>query len=96
METPQEDKDENAIRHYKGTVKQFKDMFDDLAGGEDTNAYGSPVRQGFGVHPTRDKDNKSPHWEDSMKMKRLRMKITYLHSKSLLRFNRFNYIRVSN
>ena len=39
-------------------------MFDDLAGGEDTNAYDSPVRQGFDVHPTRDKDNTSPHWED--------------------------------
>ena len=31
METPQEDKDANAIRHYKGTIKQFKDMFDDLS-----------------------------------------------------------------
>ena len=64
METPQEDKDENAIRHYKGTVKQFKDMFDDLAGGEDTNAYNSPVRQGFDVHPTRDPGVISPHWEE--------------------------------
>ena len=63
METPQEDKDENAIRHYKGTLKQFKDMFDDLAGGEDTNAYNSPVRQGFDIHPTRG-DSKSPHWEE--------------------------------
>ena len=56
-------KDQNTIRHFKGTVKQFKDMFDDLAGGEDTNAYDSPVRQGFDVHPTRDKDNTSPHWD---------------------------------
>ena len=64
METPQEDKDENAIRHYKGTVKQFKDMFDDLAGGKDTNAYDSPVRQGYDIHPTRDHDVKSPHWEE--------------------------------
>tara|TARA_R110001592_G_scaffold121912_1_gene328184 strand:- start:647 stop:904 length:258 start_codon:yes stop_codon:yes gene_type:complete len=59
----QEDKDANAIRHFHGTVKQFKDMFDDLADGEDTNAYGSPVRQGFDVHPTRDSDIKSPHWD---------------------------------
>ena len=64
MESPQEDKDENAIRHYKGTVKQFKDMFDDLAGGKDTNAYNSPVRQGFDVHPTRDPGVISPHWEE--------------------------------
>ena len=63
METPQEDKDESAIRHYKGTVKQFKDLFDDLAGGKNTNAYDSPVRQGFNVHPTRG-DVRSPHWED--------------------------------
>ena len=64
MESPQEDKDENAIRHYKGTIKQFKDMFDDLAGGKDTNAYNSPVRQGFAVHPTRDPGVISPHWEE--------------------------------
>ena len=61
---PQEDKDANAIRHYKGTIKQFKDMFDDLAGGKDTNAYDSPVRQGFDVHPTRGEDIISPHWEE--------------------------------
>ena len=63
METPQEDKDENAIRHYKGTVKQFKDMFDDLADGKDTNAYNSPVRQGFDIQNTRG-DVKSPHWDE--------------------------------
>ena len=63
METPQEDKDENAIRHYKGTVKQFKDMFDDLAGGKDTNAYDSPVRQGYDIQNTRG-DVKSPHWDE--------------------------------
>ena len=57
-------KDQDTIRHFKGTVKQFKDMFDDLADGEDTNAYDSPVRQGFDVHPTRDKDNTSPHWDN--------------------------------
>ncbi len=60
----QETNDENAIRHYKGTVKQFKQMFDDLANGKDTNAYNSPIRQGYDIHPTRDEDSKSPHWED--------------------------------
>ena len=60
----QETQDENSIRHYKGTVKQFKQMFDDLADGKDTNAYDSPVRQGYDVHPTRDEDNKSPHWDE--------------------------------
>mgnify|MGYP003632159966 FL=1 len=62
MDTPQEDKDLDAIRHYKGSVGQFKQMFDDLAGGKDTNAYGSPAYQGFdNVHPTRG-EGKSPHW----------------------------------
>lgn len=60
----QETQDENSIRHYKGTVKQFKQMFDDLADGKDTNAYDSPVRQGYDVHPTRDENNKSPHWDE--------------------------------
>jgi len=63
-EKSQARKDQDTIRHFKGTVKQFKDMFDDLADGEDTNAYDSPVRQGFDVHPTRDKDNTSPHWDN--------------------------------
>ena len=39
-------------------------MFDDLADGADTNAYDSPVRQGFDIHPTRDKDKTSDHWKD--------------------------------
>ena len=59
----QEKGDQNAIRHYHGTVKQFKDMFDDLAGGEDTNAYDSPVRQGYDIQNTRG-DVKSPHWDE--------------------------------
>ena len=63
-EEDQSRKDQDTIRHYKGTVGQFKQMFDDLADGKDTNAYDSPVRQGFDVHPTRDKDIKSPHWEE--------------------------------
>tara|TARA_R100000544_G_C2215651_1_gene54427 strand:+ start:186 stop:620 length:435 start_codon:yes stop_codon:yes gene_type:complete len=63
-EKSQSRKDQNTIRHFKGTVGQFKQMFDDLADGEDTNAYDSPVRQGFDVNLTRDKDAKSPHWEE--------------------------------
>jgi hypothetical protein len=57
----QEDKDQDSIRHFKGSVGQFKQMFDDLAG-TDTNAYDSPAYQGFDVHPTRG-EVKSPHWE---------------------------------
>ena len=56
-------KDQNDIRHFAGSVKQFKDMFDDLADGEDTNAYDSPVRQGYDIHPTREEDIDSPHWD---------------------------------
>ena len=56
-------KDQNDIRHFAGSVKQFKDMFDDLAGGKDTNAYNSPVRQGYDIQNTRG-DVKSPHWDE--------------------------------
>ena len=64
---PQETKDENAIRHYKGSVAQFKQMFDDLADGKNTNAYDTPEYQGYdGVHPVRG-EIKSPHWEETMK-----------------------------
>lgn len=41
------------IRHFKGTVEMFKDFFDEKANAN-TNAYDSPVRQGYGIHPTRD------------------------------------------
>jgi hypothetical protein len=63
MATPQENQDQDSIRHFKGSVGQFKQMFDDLAGGEDTNAYKTPAYQGFDVHPTRG-ETKSPHWEE--------------------------------
>jgi len=43
MESPQEDKDENAIRHYKGTIKQFKDMFESL--GSNTLLYEVKIEQ---------------------------------------------------
>ena len=40
-------------------------MFDDLADGKDTNAYESPVRQGYDIHPTREEDITSKHWEET-------------------------------
>ena len=64
QEQSQSRKDQNSIRYFQGSVKQFKQMFDDLADGADTNAYDSPVRQGFDIHPTRDKDITSDHWND--------------------------------
>jgi len=60
----QERKDLKSIRYYKGSVKQFKQMFDDLAG-QNTNAYDTPEYQGFNdVHPTRGESD-SEHWKDS-------------------------------
>jgi hypothetical protein len=60
----QEKKDANSIRHFKGSVKQFKQMFDDLADGKNTNAYDTPAYQGFDeVHPVRG-EVKSPHWDE--------------------------------
>ena len=60
----QEREDLSRIRHYKGTVKDFKNYWDEMAGVE-TNAFGTPEYQGFNdVHPTRGA-NQSPHWETS-------------------------------
>ena len=60
----QEKKDLKNIRYYKGSVKQFKQLFDDLAG-QNTNAYDTPEYQGFdNVHPTRGESD-SEHWKDS-------------------------------
>tara|TARA_R100001591_G_C4225505_1_gene150403 strand:- start:90 stop:299 length:210 start_codon:yes stop_codon:yes gene_type:complete len=62
----QERSDLKHIRYFKGSVKQFKQLFDDLAG-QNTNAYDAPEYQDFnGVHPVRG-EVKSPHWEDSNK-----------------------------
>ncbi len=62
------------IRHYVGTLDDFKNFWDQQAGA-DTNAYGTPDRQGYGdVHPTRD-DVDSPHWrekEDQIKKEQMR------------------------
>ena len=50
------------IRHYKGSVKDFKSFWDTQAG-LNTNAYNTPEYQGYNnVHPTRGA-NVSPHWE---------------------------------
>lgn len=64
MENNQERKDLSKIRHYKGTVKDFKNYWDEMAEGE-TNAYGTPEYQGFNnVHPTRGEGD-SEHWKTS-------------------------------
>ena len=60
------------IRHYVGTLADFKNFFDQKAAETakktkvDTNAYGTPMYQGFNdVHPTRGA-NASPHWKESV------------------------------
>ena len=64
MENNQEREDLSKIRHYKGTVKDFKNYWDEMAG-TDTNAFGTPEYQGFNaVHPTRGA-NDSEHWKTS-------------------------------
>jgi len=64
MENNQEREDLSKIRHYKGTVKDFKNYWDEMAG-QDTNASGTPAYQDFGgVHPTRGA-NDSEHWKTS-------------------------------
>ncbi len=44
--------DLDKIRHYVGTIKDFKNFWDQQAG-ENTNAYDTPARQGYDIHPTR-------------------------------------------
>jgi len=64
MENNQERTDLSKIRHYKGTVKDFKNYWDEMAGTE-TNAFGTPEYQGFNnVHPTRGEGD-SEHWKTS-------------------------------
>lgn len=63
-ENNQEREDLNKIRHYKGTIKDFKSFWDEMAG-TNTNAYDTPEYQGFNnVHPTRGA-HQSPHWKTS-------------------------------
>ena len=64
MENNQEREDLSKIRHYKCTVKDFKNYWDEMAGTE-TNAFGTPEYQGFNdVHPTRGEGD-SEHWKTS-------------------------------
>jgi len=64
MENNQERSDLSKIRHFKGTVKDFKNYWDEMAGTE-TNAFGTPEYQSFNdVHPTRGA-NDSKHWVTS-------------------------------
>ena len=64
MENNQEREDLSKIRHYKGTVKDFKDYWDEMAG-QDTNATGTPAYQDFnGVHPAGE-PRQSEHWKTS-------------------------------
>lgn len=69
-----QDKELEAIRHFTGTLSDFKNFFDKKAAETakkdkaETNAYGTPEYQGFNdVHPTRGA-NKSPHWEESVQL----------------------------
>ena len=66
--------DLEAIRHFAGSVADFKNFFDQKAAETakkdetNTNAYGTPEYQGFNdVHPTRGA-NASPHWEESVNL----------------------------
>lgn len=60
----QEREDLNKIRHYKGTVADFKSYWDEMAG-KNTNAFNTPEYQGFNkIHPTRG-SHQSPHWKTS-------------------------------
>ena len=75
MENNQEREDLSKIRHYKGTVKDFKDYWDEMAG-QDTNATGTPAYQDFnGVHPAGNA-RQSEHWKTSniIESKRLSFK----------------------
>jgi hypothetical protein len=59
--TTQQGEELERIRYYMGTISDFKSFWDSQAGGN-SNAYDSPERQGYDVHPTR-KSVGSPHWD---------------------------------
>ena len=64
MPNNQEREDLNKIRHFKGSVADFKNFWDEMAG-QNTNSYETPEYQGFNkVHPTRG-EGKSEHWKTS-------------------------------
>lgn len=65
-----EDNSLDKIRHFKGSLMDFKSFFDKkaeetLGKKVDTNAYDTPVYNGFnGVHPVRGV-SESPHWKEA-------------------------------
>ena len=60
----QENEKLSKIRHFKGSISDFKSYWDNRAN-TNTNAFDTPEYQGFNnVHPTRGA-NDSPHWKDS-------------------------------
>ena len=63
--TNSEDSRLSSIRHFKGTVMDFKSFWDSKAG-RNTNAFNTPHYNGFGNHPVS-KGNQSPHWKQDDK-----------------------------
>jgi len=79
MENNQEREDLNKIRHFKGSVADFKNFWDEMAG-KDTNATGTPEYQGFNnVHPTRGEGD-SEHWKTSNVDEKINLKQSHLSS----------------
>jgi hypothetical protein len=79
MENNQEREDLNKIRHFKGSVADFKNFWDEMAG-KDTNSYGTPEYQGFNdVHPTRG-ESESEHWKESNIDEKVNLKASHLSS----------------
>ncbi len=92
MENNQEREDLNKIRHFKGSVADFKNFWDEMAG-KDTNSYGTPEYQGFNnVHPTRGEGD-SEHWKTSnvdekVNLKPLEIKLDITKANGLHKFFR--------
>ena len=79
MENNQEREDLNKIRHFKGSVADFKNFWDEMAG-KDTNSYGTPEYQGFNdVHPARGEGD-SEHWKTSNVDEKVNLKQSHLSS----------------
>ena len=79
------------IRHYVGTLDDFKSFWDQQAG-SNTNAYNTPDRQGYGgVHPTRDEVD-SPHWGEKKQnhMKHVKEAVKYDVAAALRDIRRYN------
>ena len=88
----QERQDLSKIRHYKGTVADFKSYWDEIAG-KNTNAYDTPEYQGFdGVHPTRG-SKQSPHWKTSIQHSYRDCAYLYVHG---CRYNEINEYQFSS